>query len=138
LWVERFEFAEESGIETEAKFGVHSALQQELAATAGHQFVNLGFVLFEGGDVGVFVLASAEKIAELATRHTDIGVVHIAVNEPCDFVVRVKALPNLVSDKHQLGGAGLCIEQQPFFEGERISLQGLDEKFLVGHVQIML
>jgi len=82
---------------------MHPALKQQLVPAQHAHLVNFLHVLFHAGDVAGFVVNRLIEVTEFASRNTGVCNVHIAVNYPGDFILRMKFLADLIPEPHQTG-----------------------------------
>ena len=61
---------------------MHAPLKKQLVSAQAEQVADFLTVLFNGGDVGIFIGAPTAEIAEFAERNTNVGDVYVPVDDP--------------------------------------------------------
>jgi hypothetical protein len=67
---------------------------------------------------------NAVEIAKLAIGHAYIGGIQVAVNDPGYFAGRHLLFPQFVGDAHELCQWGLLKQENPFFHGQELKVEG--------------
>ena len=106
-----------------------ASLQQQLVAAQAERLGNLGVVLLEGGDKGLFgLVGAAMEVAELAPRQADVRDVHVAVDLPGHHLGIGAPAAQRVGNPAQFGNGGLFVEGECLvrgnpFAGERFGIE---------------
>ena len=78
-----------------------TSLKQQLFSSIAKGFINLLFILIDRCDVSFGMAGNPVKVAKLTIRDTNIGGIDISVDDPGNFVIRMKFLSHLIRHIHQ-------------------------------------
>jgi len=104
------------------------ALEQQLLAAITECLFYFFLVLLNRCDVRFRMTGHAVKVAELAVCNAYVSRIHIAVDDPCYFIVGMKMLPYVIRNCHEFGKRSMFKKELPFTAGEKIKLQGTLQK----------